>query len=328
MTQPDNRYGRRGALSGIRTGVLVFVCLLNAAVVRSQTEDPAPEPSGSADSFWIVSTRNLSSSLAYSDSLITPSLLHYNAADGWQRSSLSEFQQTEAPGTVTLIYIHGNRIEWSNAVNRGWTARRALVDRRRERPPVRFVIWSWPSNQVRGPLRDVRAKADRADAECAFLARFLTTVLPDSQVSLIGSSYGARIITGALHLRSGGRFAGLVAPAAIHSAPVRVVLQAAAIDNDWLLPGHAHGRALNQTDALLLFYNSRDPVLKRYRFLERCRSPEALGYTGSRGLNCLPRVRQRDVSGVIGKTHAEISYFETRGLMALASDYLLWETVE
>ena len=45
-----------------------------------------------------------------------------------------------------------------------------------------------------------------------------------------------------------------------------VVLIAAAADNDWLLPGHARGKALKVVNRLLLVSNSCDKVLRFYRF--------------------------------------------------------------
>ena len=233
--------------------------------------------------------------------------------------------------TVTLVYVHGNRFTWSDAIEYGHYARSALRTRNTPGLSVRFVIWSWPSAPIRGVVRDVRVKAMRADVEAAFLARFLAGLDDDSRVSLLGLSFGARIITGALHLRAGGRLNGLVAPPAPAAQPVRVVLMAAALDNDWLLPGHFHGRALSQTDAVLSLYNSCDPVLKRYHLLQRCSRAQALGYTGAVGpLRCpdgFARFEQHDVCRVIGRTHHETSYFFSCALMSHARRYLLWQAV-
>ena len=70
--------------------------------------------------------------------------------------------------------------------------------------PIRFVIWSWPSAQVRGQLRDVRTKANRTELAGYCLAWVLTHLPETQQVSLLGYSFGARIATGAMHLVGGG----------------------------------------------------------------------------------------------------------------------------
>jgi hypothetical protein len=179
---------------------------------------------------------------------------------------------------------------------------------------MRFVIWSWPSDQIHGPLRDVRRKADRADDESNFFGWFLSQLTPTADVSLIGYSYGARIITGGLHLAAGGSLQGMRLPSQPDAGRVRtsVALLAAALDHDWLCPGHLHGAALDHVDQLVVLYNSCDPALRCYDRVDRCTRADALGYVGlccACGGATLQRVEQLNVAPYIGRTHAEDRYF-------------------
>jgi hypothetical protein len=198
--------------------------------------------------------------------------------------------------------------------------------------PVRFVIWSWPSSQIKGQLKDVRAKAWRTDVEGYYLARFLAPIQPDVQVGLIGYSYGARIITGGLHLLGGGSLAGR-AVAAAERPQLRAALWAAALHNHWLVPGHYHGQALTAVDHCLITYNCGDPVLSRYRLLEKCGDPVALGYSGMYGGNLLPadvgrRVEQMDVTCIVGGTHAMQPYLYSPNIQHRTRQVVLWHMLE
>jgi hypothetical protein len=108
------------------------------------------------------------------------------------------------------------------------------------------------------------------------------------------------------------------------------VLVTAALDNDWLLPGHRNGKAMSQVDALLLVNNSCDRVLKRYEVLYHRRSSrQALGYTGL-AVHCLPpvdaaKVRQIDACCQIGKEHGIENYYCSPSLVAAMREYLLFE---
>ena len=214
----------------------------------------------------------------------------------------------------------------------GHLARSALQLDGGDCPPVRFVIWSWPSAPIKGLLRDVRVKAQRSQPEAVFLARFLAELDPADRVSLFGSSYGARIVTGALHVLAGGTLNGCSIPANSSFHPARVVLTAAALDNDWLLPGRYHGLALSQVDAMLVFYNPLDPVLKMYDFVDKCTHDKALGFTGlitsPSAYEWADRYEEQNVGRMIGHVHSASYYFHSSCLMRQARRYLLWEPLE
>jgi hypothetical protein len=207
-----------------------------------------------------------------------------------------------------------------------------LVGKSDDEPPVRFVIWSWPSSQIKGPLKDVRSKAWRTDTDGYYLARFLAEMKPEVRTGLIGYSYGARIITGALHLLGGGSLAGRTVPAG-ERPQIRTALWAAALHNDWLLPGHYHGQALAMADRWLTTYNCCDPVLSRYQWIDKCSDPVALGYSGLYGRNRLPpelneRVEEMNVSCLVGGTHDMRAYLYSLPVQDRTRQYVLWHDLE
>ena len=175
------------------------------------------------------------------------------------------------------------------------------------------------------PRRDAQVKAARTACESYYLASFLSRLNPDTQLSLLGYSFGARIVSGALHLAGGGTL-GWLHLAEANSRPahsVRVALLAAAMDNHWWLPGHYHGECFSQVDRLLLLYNSCDPVLRFYPRLDRRRGPRRWATPVSAGraawARTPERLEQANVCCRIGKTHDEHAYFASEANMRAES---------
>jgi hypothetical protein len=247
------------------------------------------------------------------------------------KSQGATFDAAPQPGGQLCVYVHGNRIEWSEAFRMGMQAYRSLARSEQDAAPMRFVIWSWPSSQICGPLRDVRVKAARTDPQSVFLAQFLSQLPETERVGLLGFSYGARIICGALHVLGGGRLGGWSLPDREDAGPcgARAVLFAAAANNYWLSPGSHHGRCLTQVDRLYNFYNPCDSVLRIYPRLDRRSRAGALGYTGLRLTRSLgenaERYEQRNVSGYVGRSHDEQRYLCSLSIMRDAATRLLWK---
>jgi hypothetical protein len=108
------------------------------------------------------------------------------------------------------------------------------------------------------------------------------------------------------------------------------VLIAAALDDQWLLPGRNHGLALSQVEEMLLINNGCDAALKRYHLLY-CRrgGPEALGYVGLVGGdlpgNDLAKIAQVDACCIIGKRHDWLRYFQSSGLVERMQSYVFFK---
>jgi hypothetical protein len=230
---------------------------------------------------WLISTRSApwSNPVGGEDRI---AYWHLDTERNWASAGLDAFLAADDPAVPTCIYIHGNRTGRTSAVREGWSVSQRI---KREAPDraLRFVIWSWPADQIQGLRRDVQVKAYRSEVQAYYLAHLLSRVDPEVPVSLIGYSFGARTITGALHLLAGGRFAGRQLPegsAPAERTPVRAVLVAAAMNADWLAPGRRNGLAIDRAERILVTRNMADPVLRYYPMMYRARGPEAMGYVG------------------------------------------------
>lgn len=297
-----------------------------AAVVESKPCATWPRPQ---DQLWAVSSRGLGCDVTAGIQRLR--YWRYDREQCWVKSNLDELLAGEDADAVTTVFIHGNRVDHCEAFSKGWSAYRRLVACADERP-VRFVIWSWPSDPIRGPVQDARIKAGRTNPAGYYVAWFVNRLQPGTSVSLWAHSYGARIATGALHLLGGGSVAGyrLKDRDSQGRRPVQAVLLASAVDDHWLLPGHAHGQAMSQLDGLLLVNNGCDNLLKRYQLLYPGRGCEqALGYVGlatSRlHADDAAKVRQLDAANVVGREHLFANYLCSPGLVAQMRTYLLFE---
>jgi len=281
------------------------------------------------DEVWAVSTRGIGC-LPCGTPAVGFHVLQFTG-NRWLNSNAAAFYATDNAEVVTAFYIHGNRIDYQGSLQDGLDMYFQLVGKLDDARPVRFVIWSWPSDQIKGVLKDVRSKAERTNIEGYLLANFLSSIRSDVPTGLVGYSYGARIVTGALHLLGGGTLCGRVVSNREHP-PLRVALWAAAVHNDWPLPGHAHGMSLPEADAWYVTINCCDPVLKRYRSIDKCGDAVALGYAGLWGMNLLApdvreRIEQQNVANIVGGTHDRRPYLNSPYIAERTREYALWRDV-
>lgn len=271
------------------------------------------------DQVWVVCTRHLG--CAPVTQALPDYRVKYFAENAWHRAQATDFLAQDDRALPTVVFIHGNRYSTSDAIESGWEAYHALLRCAPAGQPIRFVIWSWPSDKDGGPIRDARVKASRTLVEGYYVSRLLTEISPAVPTSILGYSFGSRVALGAVHLAGGGQLAGRVVPdLGQKEVPMyRVAMMAAGVEDDGLMPGARFEMAMSRTDQLLNLYNPCDPALKRYRVVSKCEKPTAMGYTGIVGEALLGdaalRIAERNVSGVVGKTHDEDGYFASEYVM-------------
>lgn len=342
----------------IRRGMaaLAFLCAIAAALPLAGGEDVASAAAAGGvrtqDQVWLASTRHL----GCVDGSSGPALWQWSAAQ-WQASGRQAFLEQNDKFPHTVIYIHGNRVGDDEGASGGLAVYQQIVAGHADEKPVRFVIWSWPSTKICGPIKDVRSKAWRSDDEAVMLAHFLdgihkpeapvkeTPVLPvescpslalqaagdaeDYRIGFVAFSYGARITGGALQMLGGGDLDGHTLPTR-RRPQFRVAFWAPAAHNDWLLEHGRHGKALPLADKWLSTTNRCDESLWRYERLEKCGNPPALGFAGFTGRGQLPaelqsRWEEWEVSNIVGSTHNYHPYVFSAWIAEQTARCVLWK---
>lgn len=305
---------------------LIITLSLSPALATSMAVGCGRQPR-EHDQVWLVSDRGAGCDLSADG--VRLQYWRHQCGQGWVRSDLDSLLASEDSQMVTTVFVHGNRIPACEAFTKGWSAYRTLTRCADERP-VRFIIWSWASDAVGGPVNDARVKACRTNPSGYHLAWFLDRLDGQTAVSLWGHSFGARIVTGAMHLLGGGELCGYRLSERLHQnrTPMQAVLLVAAIDNHWLLPGHFHGQAISQASEMLWINNSCDALLKRYHVIygRRC-MVQAAGYSGvvTHGLADEDRakIRQLDACCQVGRRHLFAGYLASPSLVGAMRDILL-----
>lgn len=197
--------------------------------------------------------------------------------------------------------------------------------------PIRYIIWSWPSSTIPGPVKDYQVKASRTRPAGWQLAWFLNQLPKETNVSVIGYSYGARIASGAMHLLAGGQLGNLklnTRPAE-QQPSFRLALVAAAFDADWIQPGHYHGRAVSQVERLVLVTNHLDPAMRFFHLSNGRGRVDALGKAGMpnpKSLGILTkRIQPINMSHAVGRSHFLTDYLAATSKMRLVWRNLLPE---
>jgi esterase/lipase superfamily enzyme len=185
--------------------------------------------------------------------------------------------------------------------------------------PVRTVIFSWPSDKQGILLRDSRVKYERAVTDGHYLAWLLSQVEPDRPVAIVGYSYGALIALEALedlvHAEAAGR--SDVRSWTNRSAPLHLVLVAAAVRQDAFAPRGPYREILPCIDRLTILSNSSDIALRFFEHVDRSLRTEALGNIGMPAA-WIPRgieFSQVDCAEIVGPSHRLKHYLNSPLLM-------------
>ena len=247
----------------------------------------------------LISTRD-----APSTSVATEKVKYWKY-DGryWDRVSRWE-TLTDLPVT---IFVHGNRTDSSQAIQNGYQIYQRLKKLFKE--DFQFVIWSWSSDTIPGLRKDAQLKAEYCDTQAYYLATYLQ--LTGHKTTLVGHSFGARIITGAMQLTAGGEIAGRQLPVCDKRAR-NLVLLAAAIDEHAFAPGQMYDLVQGCAN-IVVTCNRYDPVLQLYPKMFQPPGPAAMGLRGPLGQGCI----LLDLKNVIGRSHALASYLQVPGLLEL-----------
>lgn len=280
-----------------------------------------------ADDLWFINTCRVPNGRMTEAHNPSWSASRMSPGQAWQRSSIEHFFAASGDGRITVFYVHGHRVNTHWAMENGWEIYRNLVQACPSAPPpIRFVIWKWPSEGGGRPIIDAREKAVIADQQCHKLGWFLAHIPPQSPLSFVGFSFGPRVISGALHLSAGGALDGRTLDTR-YPATTRSVFWVGALNHDWLATGHRYGNAIYATDAMLNLYNCCDPVLRLYPRVSGSTALGGVGMPASWLGGYANRYAQRNVCREVNRLHLTRSYSQNASVMASTRKYLLWQPV-
>ena len=296
----------------------VTACLCSATEHQSPEIHRQPSCENEKDRLWSISTRGITTN-AYQANLEQPKLRVSRLSMNGRSTPADLDQYTEQLGQSrqVVVYVHGNRMSSNGAIRRGLQVYRKTRGCS-EREGIDWVIWSWPSDKEGILVHDARRKFRRLDAQGLYLSWLLRKhASADTPTTLIGYSFGGRVITGALHALSGGKLSGRMMPGEPTTGTLfQCGLVAPALETLALTQRGVHSQATKNLEKMVLLYNRRDAVLKRFWLLNRVRGTMALGYSGPEPF--APRfdgsklkVLSRDCSSSVGINHAELDYYNS-----------------
>jgi len=291
----------------------------------------APVPPGC--SVWYVSTRSLPLDCDPAAQAAQMDFECYASGEGWVPATLEAFLATDDPYVRTTFYVHGNWATEDDAHYTGMQIRELLTDG--ACAPWRFVIFTWPADRCGNSMvRDSRMKAARAEAQSYYLAWLLDQLDPQVPVTLVGYSYGTRLISSGLHLLGGGAVHQHRLEPRVHPerCGIRTILIAAAIDANCFGVDGRYSAALFSVDCVLATVNARDPYLCFYSLLYGAGGPPALGYSGlieAAKLKSSSRlVSQMDVTRTVRRHHSLNSYVEAPQVLAELRHFAQADVIE
>jgi hypothetical protein len=314
---------RRSSLKAFGFATLLIACgsLGLAAPSDAQAFQVRPQ-----DSIWIVSTRCLAGCPAVGQASALSTMRY---ADGnWQTLSFAALAAETSPERTDVLFVHGNGVE-SNEVG-GLICQIYGALTACDGPAVRLIFWSWPSDKIGGPLRDVLAKDERSFVEIAWLREALSELPHVGVRSLVGYSFGARIVAAATATYDPSRVAiapvgDAAAEGRVSRPPQRAILIAGALDRTKLCPGGAYAGIYQRLDQVSIWFNQADPALKRYGLIDD--GADALGYVGLPNWSAIGgcRIDQTNVTNWIGRTHWLSAYLDDPSARNLLRRQALWE---
>lgn len=224
--------------------------------------------------------------------------------NAWRVADVKEFYAGDSADRSTVIWAHGFKTDMTGAAESGCSFRNTIDAARAaagSSRAYRLVIWKWSSERGAGRLRiDAQMKGRIADAEGRRLANFIGGMNASNNVSLVGFSFGARVVGSALQCLATSPSTYMTN----RTGRVSLVLASSACDYgafDW---SYANGAAIPAY--VLNIYNPADFALRYYPFVSDTGSQAQGVYpiTGSAFTGAVGSAFNINVSGAVGKEHS------------------------
>jgi pimeloyl-ACP methyl ester carboxylesterase len=214
------------------------------------------------DEMWVVNTRSIPESCNDCFGSVPAEVCQWSGVD-WKRRTQDELFAAARtnPSLRNVVYIHGNFTDYGWSLRRGCEVYGSFFGNGYNRPPLRFVIWSWKSERETAFCQDYFIKSHRAVEEGCRLNSVVSQLGPTPPL-VIGYSLGAQAVLSALAQPD----------PSTEMLQWRVALIAVALDVDFPPQLVGNLQITNRLEQLVVFTNARDPALKSSNRLARRRT--------------------------------------------------------
>jgi len=290
-------------------GVILIVALILAMGIR---------PVYAEHDVWLIDTHQAPWNCA-SEEGFEKAIYYQLVGNHWVRSDAVSFYESQAPEIPLVLFAPGYTSTTADTLEVGMSLVRLYPPGKK----CRTVFWNWPAEKIRVRLaRDIREKIAVTDASGHYMAMFLRCLQPESQICMIGFSFGNRMICDATERLGDERPEGM---------QIHLVLTSAATDQEWLASDSRHSNVPRLAEKILILYNPADRALKFYPLLYGNGSrPTALGQIGPPMTRIVPEFRSRieavNTQCFVGAKHRTVFYLQTPDFRRSMNDYLFFES--
>jgi len=271
-------------------------------------------PIRAAEDVWLIDTHNADWTCA-SDADFEKIKYYQLVNYCWVKSNAEKFFQTQTPDVPLILFAPGYTSTTSDTIEAGMT----LVSLYNGKHNARTVFWEWPADrQFLRLSHDIRAKIPVAAASGNYVSKFLRKLQPESQICLIGFSFGNRVICDAV--QNSGEL----------DLHIHLILMASATDRFWLTKQGRHADVPRFAEKILILYNPQDRALKFYPSLYGgCYRPESLGRLGLPTSQISEEYRNKiesiNINSYAGKYHRTVKHLQSPAFRQKMGEYLFFE---
>ena len=277
---------------------------------------PSVSAAESTPDIWVVSTRRLPS-ICRMPTSANVRVERFDGSSCWRPAEMASL--LAEPTRPLLLFLHGNRYEHADARSQGLLLARRIADCCPNAPPMRTIVYSWPSEQQGILLKDGRAKYERAHSEGHYLAWLLGQIDPERPVSIVGYSYGALITLESFEDLIAAERQGRsdVQPWSRRPGQTNLIFVAPAVRCDGLAPRGPYSETTTIFDRFTLIINSDDQALRFFHLLDRDAPAASLGFVGMprRWLPADVEFKATDAASIVGRNHSLPLYLDSDTLV-------------
>ena len=298
------------------TCCLLFIACFSAEKACADDNQPATDyviNIRSCDEIWIVSSRQLDP-CNFSPQQIC---VQQFCAGNWQLRAIEDLihihrNQIDKP---LVMYVHGSRLDYYWARRRGLETYQDLTVAATAMPPIRYVIWHWPSEDHDRMLINYPRILRRSSQEGNVLGWFLAASGEGHRIGVLGYSLGVQVLGIACEVAH-TRYAV--------TGGCQTVAIGAVTNCCWPQTAEQANAVLMGIGNMLVVENEQDKAVHAFEKACKLRRPGSLlGLDGLEQFDDANQMQRFDVTCIVNEKHQIHEYLKHACIARRVADHLV-----